>query len=438
MGRAMTKQISLQTDQHVSIDMNYHLQPRNWLIVVLLLSKIISCTTIPSRITNTSAPLLTIFIHGSVGLQANISLGNLFRLLNDNICNSTYEQTVYAIRHDPFFYQYQPIQELGLRRIDNSFNTSIGAQLFAKLFHAFLPRSEKQIPHHYYTFGWSGLVSSARRYNEAHELYMAIKTLHNKYPNSPIRVVGYSHGGNLALNIAGVRMRSFPDDQFNIDELICIGTPVQKETADYIYNPIFKKIYHFYSRADCIQRLDCFSLRRFFSQRRFESFAHTSLPKNLVQAEIKIFDTMRNVHKRVPKHTVDRSPGHTELWFFGWVNESYRHHFPLYPLPTAVLLPFLIQKIQELKPDDQHVIIEIKPYQNTLSIRSRYLYNRKTAPFVSPKKWISLSNYVIQHENLDLTPTTYQEHLYNAIQQALGYPLKKQKTKLDVNCLCAA
>ena len=43
-------------------------------------------------------------------------------------------------------------------------------------------------------------------------------------------------------------------------------------------------------------------------------------------------------------------PGHTELWSFGWIPGSYRHQFPLNPLPYAVLLPYMIYAVDQKCP----------------------------------------------------------------------------------------
>src|SRR5204863_8304961 len=115
----------------------------------------------------------------------------------------------------------------------------------------------------YYTFGWSGLLSPKSRYNGGAELFKSLSTElknefwdHSIFPK--IRLIGYSHGGNVCLNIAAAKNNIDPNSPLSIDELVLIGVPIQTETDYLSADPIFKKIYHIFSRADHIQRIDFF------------------------------------------------------------------------------------------------------------------------------------------------------------------------------------
>src|SRR5580700_614841 len=57
---------------------------------------------------------LTVFVHGTIALRSQLNLSTVIRLIQDNITDLSYIKTIRAIREDPFFYQTQPIQELGL------------------------------------------------------------------------------------------------------------------------------------------------------------------------------------------------------------------------------------------------------------------------------------------------------------------------------------
>ena len=81
-----------------------------------------------------------------------------------------------------------------------------------------------------------------------------------------VRVIGYSHGGNVCLYTAKVAQKA-QENGLSIDELILIGMPVQSETDHLINDPMFKKIFHIYSRGDRIQKLDFFSFNRFFLEK---------------------------------------------------------------------------------------------------------------------------------------------------------------------------
>ncbi|MCX5922580.1 MAG: alpha/beta hydrolase fold domain-containing protein [Candidatus Dependentiae bacterium] len=145
---------------------------------------------------------------------------------------------------------------------------------------------------HFYTFGWSGKLSFNSRKETAQELYNALKNLSKRYTEEhgitpEITLITHSHGGNVALNLAKVQD---PDNQLKV-EAILLACPVQSETQELVKDPLFKKIYSFYSRKDWMQVLDPQgfyltdnNLRRHwkFSEREFP--AH----HNLYQAELTI------------------------------------------------------------------------------------------------------------------------------------------------------
>ena len=130
---------------------------------------------------------------------------------------------------------------------------------------------------HAYIFGWSGKLSFTEREKEARNLYHALQNISIKYKNTYntqpiIRIIAHSHGGNVALNLAKIHKQENAFALY-VDELILLGCPVQKETAYYTADPIFKKIYSLYSHSDIIQIIDPQGLysrgRPFFSKRRF-------------------------------------------------------------------------------------------------------------------------------------------------------------------------
>ena len=85
-----------------------------------------------------------------------------------------------------------------------------------------------------------------------------------------VRIIGYSHGGNVLLNMALARQRNPFLSPLTVHELVLLGMPVQQETDYLINDPLFEKIIHIYSRGDRIQKLDFFSCHRFFSRRLFK------------------------------------------------------------------------------------------------------------------------------------------------------------------------
>ena len=215
-------------------------------------------------------PWITVFIHGTI--KGQWTCHSFPRVMWDhNIINSTYEKAVRHIRNDPFFYHLHAMQEKGLMPVRQwpTNNTMSGAPIIA-LAHEKISsiNKDKQCNNFYYTFGWKGIVSQKVRFAEAQSLHNAltqeIKKIEQKYKHAPaVRLIGYSHGGNICLKLAQVKSKQ-EKDNFTIDELILIGMPVQKETDFLVQAPLFKKIYHFYSCDDHTQTADFFSFKRFF------------------------------------------------------------------------------------------------------------------------------------------------------------------------------
>lgn len=126
----------------------------------------------------------------------------------------------------------------------------------------------------FYLFGWSGKLSRNARKKAAEKLATDLKeitTIYKKiYGITPsIKIITHSHGGNVALNLA-----SIPHYAIDIEKLILLGCPVQKESEAYIKSPLFKSAISLFSHLDLLQRLDPQGLskkieRPFFSKRTF-------------------------------------------------------------------------------------------------------------------------------------------------------------------------
>jgi hypothetical protein len=389
---------------------------------------------------------VTIFVHGTIGLRSYLSINNLIKLFKDDIISSVYERGVGYIRDNSFFYKNQPIATPGLVHLNlKEQDKESGAHLFAFIFDQMVSKN-KDDEHYYYTYGWSGLVSNSVRLHAAESLFKMIRKLVKQYQNSNkivrIRLVGYSHGGNILLNLAQVWKKEYEHNKnLLIEEVIFIGMPVQKETDFLIQSPLFKKIYHFYSRNDHIQKLDCFSMKRFFSHRRFRNNLRFTLPPHLTQVEIKI------KVPSVPKFSMCRctkqpyrncSPGHMELWFFGWPTAkiSYRENFPLYPLPVAVLIPHLITLLKNNALDETNLIMELYSQDGYAFLRRRYNFERKKISFISPKRLDEIKQLALAHKPDFYSMHEYSQYIRTAIKMA--QPRKKHYRSNRKKCLCAA
>lgn len=334
---------------------------------------------------------ITIFIHGSIGLRANFNLCTFRRLIRDKIKGTDYERNVLAIRENPYLFTMQPIQKLGLRPIENNCSSPCGPYAFSQLFDKMIRKYNFNQKNKYYTFGWSGLVSFSRRFEEARILYKELRNILSKLKKRGIepklRIVGYSHGATLAFNLAAIREQEFPQDCWQINEIISIGMPIINTTEKFINHPIFEKIYHIYSRADTIQRLDIFSPCNLFSRRRF----HKCTARKLVQIELKITGKLllspNCKISRKMLYSTDQSPEHIELWFFGWTDSGYRQNWIMYPLPAAILTPYLIDSTNKFLGYSNHFIINVKPELECSIIQPFACKSKFCIPFMNLKEF---------------------------------------------------
>lgn len=341
---------------------------------------------------------INVFVHGTIGLRSHMNFSTFIHLMKDDIEETHYKKAVDQLRNDPFFFKIQPIQDLGLQPIQIPCKKNCSAaSLFAKAFEKNMTPNP-QIKNLYYTFGWSGLLSITERIKASKILYTAlekeVQKLTRFYPkrNIHIRLVCYSHGGSVALHLAEI-----PHKNLVIDELLLFGTPIQKETDYLIHDALFKKVYNFYSRKDLIQKMDCFSFKRFFSQRRFKK---ECLCEKLVQVELKV---MTNKYPGSSRYHINRSPSHTELWFFGWTLHSYRKNFITYPLPLGTFLPNFIDLLATCAPDKQHVTITLYP-DGTARIKER------NKSWTCPTRWIELEKlHELQEEILTYAPPPFTD-----------------------------
>lgn len=335
---------------------------------------------------------LTILIHGTVGFYANMSYKAIVQIKNDCIEGSDYERKVSSVREHPYLFTLQPMQELGLQPVKKNEGTVNAAYSFATLFTKMQKYCSIREKNHFYTFGWSGLISEKRRYADATILYKSIAKkidqFRKQHKKVRVRLIGYSHGATMLLNLADVRSQEFPADRFVIDETYLVGIPVTTITAQQVVSPLFSTVYNIYSRADKVQRLDIFSPCDFFSHRVFKG----DLPDNIIQIEMRFTAHLqRKAGRCLPPNMrgmINQSPGHMELWFFGWAPSSYRKNLNMYPLPGAVFIPYLTRAAKTV--ESNHVIVDLRPEQGISSIRSKTDEECARMPFISQGNYAEL------------------------------------------------
>ena len=367
---------------------------------------------------------ITIFIHGVIGLRHYISLQTIIKLMS-NGQYLPYEESIYRIRKDPFFYQNQPIQWLGLHPI-NLYDRKIGAaaSLFAFIFNSLSPCPQQT---YYYTYGWSGLAGGTAAQDAAEDLYDDLRKELQKpeFQDHTIilDIIGYSRGGNITLNLANIRDEKYPEDTFTIRNVVLIGTPVLRENRDLITHPMFQKVYHIYSRRDWVQNNDFFSCTQFVSARRFKCLKEGCLNDKLTQLEVRVTQITPS-----GKHFIDRSPTHNELWFFAWPTPASSKRSPIVPFPLAAFIPLIIDRMETSAPIIKDAVVDLRPQEGRILIRERH--NAKpcySAPFIDEELLNQLRKQAYSQQPPAYTKSMFKAHAHHAIKQA-------QNSRLPMKC----
>jgi hypothetical protein len=392
---------------------------------------------------------ITIFVHGIMSIQPHLTIQNVMRFVRDDVQNTIYSKTVEYMRMDPYFYLNQAMQIFGLKKIDiDDLEPGHAANAIARIYEDVTKLVSPLTKNNYYTFGWSGLLSPSARYNDSIKLLQALtKELEENYWKHgifpKIRLIGYSHGGNVCLNIAAARQSTDPKSSISIDELVLVGVPIQTET-DYLSNdPVFKKIYHFFSQTDRIQRIDFFSFNRVFSRRHFRNSNNFRVPKKLMQIDMKFTRSARTKRDNPKRRAAmvdytkagiisgrsrllrDSSPGHLEFWFFGWSPKHYRESFLLHPLPAFVTIPYILHYIKKVQNDivtPYPVIVDIRPEFETMLIKQRKNNNfTHVFPFLSHEELDALTSIAHKVAIDSSFEDEYNNHVEAAFEKAKEY-----------------
>lgn len=387
---------------------------------------------------------VNVFVHGIMSIKPHISWSNFMKFLKDEVQGTHYEKTVGLMREDPFFYKNQAMQQIGLHKVNPSL---IAGNSSASLAYILSEVSKHYgIDHNntYYTFGWTGLLSAKSRLNESRKLFVALQREINRLKrqglNPKIRLIGYSHGGNVILNLAAVKNKFYPKSKLVIDEVVNLGTPVITDSDYLINDSMFKRIFHMYSLYDRVQPLDFFAPNQVFSNRAFKPRKGFTLPDKLVQIQLKVTRCKSNVkkdpkrfalsHDISRKHVVygkkgllrDISPGHAELWFFGWTPVNYRQHYPLYPLPTVSFAPVILhhaERIAESMSPEHSIVADIRPEHNVILFRGQKDHKvHSTVPYLPKDKLDKMHEAISQCKPELYSDAIYKAHIQDAARNA--------------------
>ena len=396
---------------------------------------------------------ITIFIHGTIGaILRNGNLNLFFTLLTDSVEDSQYKKATAHIRKDPSILKEQAIQKLGLQKINKKdIRPGKAATALALIFDKldFWLHGRKSNLNYYFTEGWSGLVSRKERKKESKQFYIDLANLIQEFKqkkiNPKIRIIGYSHGGSFAFNLATIEKEKKTNKKISIDELILLGTPIYNRALDAINHPMFKKIYNIYSKSDGIQKLDFTLPGSTFSKRFFENTKKRKLPNKLTQIQLKIIRN-RSTKKRWkkendPRRKTDKSiflrgnaqllrkiaPSHAELWFFNWVRAGYRNKLPLNPLPVVALLPIILKESKNCKQCvDVHQTIELRPEHEKMILNTGK--GRFSRPLLSETKLNKLKKLALRFATKRQTQQEFKLLVKNAIRKAIQ-EIKAEKQK---------
>ncbi len=364
---------------------------------------------------------INIFVHGTIG--SSLMFLNYKKIRRDDVENTRYKRTLKNMRAHPTLRLDQTILEKGLVKIAPSdtcyFKDGMfcGVILIAKAMHEIScnvsPSDSEKSIQHYYTYGWSGCLSQKRRRFEALRFYNELSEEVQKYKDlgitPKIRIWAHSHGGNICLNLAGIRdlvygfkrfyskftygayvqrlFKSMIDNlpskeiaKINlinnkpfdyvpeakglvVDELVNFGTPVQAETELFYSSSFFKSVVNLYSDGDLVQGSDKLSssVKKCdqIVQERAAFGKDFSEVRVLIDSEIS--GNQRVERKSPPKRWKEVAhqlrfhesrlpdPTHRELWFVVAKNHMKNKFFR--PLPISAFSPILMHLKSFFKAD---------------------------------------------------------------------------------------
>lgn len=296
---------------------------------------------------------VNVFIHGIV--RPIVDIGDMIQIGRQNLKKTRYKYTTNYVRKHNLARHSQATQDVGLHQIKMEPNPdNQGSRAMVAVFKLIKKQlGTEQDKELYYTFGWSGLISYHSRQKAAyflyHKLIRLVESLRSKGLEPKIRLITYSHGGNVALQMANFDPWNRHQSKLSIAELVCLAVPVQKDNDNLIRHPMFEKIYHFYSNGDIPQKLDFVSTSFGTSYRRYADRKCFEIPEKLTQIQVHFQKNTYHKASLTRKEGYSQSgfdPNHIEMWSFGWTSKGYRRGAPIFPLPTTALTPALVAAIE--------------------------------------------------------------------------------------------
>ncbi len=412
----------------------------------LLLAFFILCTTSVAQDNHQKPPTLwlTVFLHGGGLHPAYFSISDFFSVIHDRADQTVYARTTHLLRHDPFFFQVQPMGFPGLHRAYPSKEIKTGANIFGMLQQRVHKLITPDIPRTlYYSYGWEGILSRNARRRAARRLYLELVArveYFKKMGYCPkIRLIGYSHGGNVLL-LMGEEARNHPIGTLTIDELVLISTPIQRGTQTYVTSPLFKKIFLLYSIGDRIQSTDFLSApKNLFTSHTFVNRKGFVVPKKVTQVQVRFIRKSIKVRNKdgsikIFHHRDVMNPNHTEMFFFGWTPEWYRRYLPIRPLPVGAFTPLITQTIDTLHLDGNHVLVTIIPEEEKMIIKNRADNQSYTTHFITQNQLTTLQKELWRYKPKGFEKSSqfhkyYRARMKRALHQAQREAALEKKSR---------
>lgn len=324
---------------------------------------------------------ITVFIHGTI--QAGICIFcNPRQTWKDSFTGSTWSERILShIRHDVRTSKSDLMLDMGLVPIDAAtliypFTKDCQHKAAFHTIAAFdtvnsyvSDNTMHTIKRHYYTFGWSGLLSEHARRDAAKQLYDLLNTLRKKWPYAEqptFELHGHSHGGQLILHLPAIRAERNEND-FIIDLITLSGTPLFYETARNIWRGMFRTVINIFSLGDQIQLCDIFSTPK---RRSVRSFAELQIPFPQQNGAYCVIDLA------LIGETNPRLFGHGSFFTLDRYKHRNRHRIQrtlietITPIPLVAFYPGLLHHFENTSPGYYQYNISLKrdPQQLTAII----------------------------------------------------------------------
>ncbi len=208
----------------------------------------------------------------------------------------------------------------------------------------------------FFLFNWDGELSNKNRSEASKKLAQEIMGLKKKYKNTELYIIGYSHGGNVAAQIADFIPKN---SGIAVDYFIMLGTPIGDRTEKWLMKKklrgdyFFNHVYNVYSPTDFTQIKDLFFnfplCRRYIKIRK----------KNLTNIKIAfVYDD-----KVFPDSSFIYSPNHRDFWRIHKDKHIKNNMFYFYPF-----IYYLFDILEDIEHKKKVLNIYTNKHKNILEV----------------------------------------------------------------------